>query len=144
MATKQDILNLNIHKLTQDQYDEAFAAGKIDPNAIYLTPEEVVDLSGYATVEELGEAVDDAAAAINNIISSKAGGTEVILNGTSRKGNVADFYAPVSAGTNGYILKSNGSGTPTWLQTLPVANGGTGNNTLASGQALIGNGTGAI
>ena len=94
MATKQDILNLNIHKLTQDQYDEAFAAGKIDPNAIYLTPEEVVDLSGYATTDELNEVVDEATVAINNIISSKAGGTEVTLNGTSKKGTVASFYAP--------------------------------------------------
>ena len=88
--------------------------------------------------------VDEATVAINNIISSKAGGTEVTLNGTSKKGNVANFYAPETAGTNGSILKSNGSGAPTWLQTLPVANGGTGKNTLTSGQVLIGNGTGAI
>lgn len=58
--------------------------------------------------------------------STYAGGTAVTLNGTSKAGSTASFYAPLTAGTSGYILKSNGSGAPTWLQTLPVANGGTG------------------
>jgi len=40
-----------------------------------------------------------------------------------------------AAGTSGYILKSNGTIAPTWLQTLPVANGGTGATTAAA--ALI-------
>ena len=58
--------------------------------------------------------------------STYAGGTKVTLNGSSKGASTASFYAPTSAGTSGYILKSNGSGAPTWLQTLPVANGGTG------------------
>ena len=57
-----------------------------------------------------------------------AGGTLVNLNGSDVPHAKATFYAPTSAGTDGYILKSNGSGAPTWLQTLPVANGGTGKN----------------
>lgn len=53
------------------------------------------------------------------------------LNGISALSspNTRTFYAPTSAGTNGYILKSNGSGAPSWLNILPVANGGTGNTT---------------
>lgn len=58
--------------------------------------------------------------------STYAGGTAVTLNGTSKAASTASFYAPTSAGTSGYILKSNGSGAPSWLQTLPVAHGGTG------------------
>lgn len=30
---------LKIHKLTQEQYDNALATGNIDENAVYLTPE---------------------------------------------------------------------------------------------------------
>lgn len=36
----------------------------------------------------------------------------ITLNGTSTTS--PSFYAPASAGTNGYVLKSNGSGAPTW------------------------------
>lgn len=46
--------------------------------------------------------------------STYAGGTAVTLNGTSKAASTASFYAPTSAGTSGYVLKSNGSGAPTW------------------------------
>lgn len=61
--------------------------------------------------------------------STYAGGTKVTLNGSAKGASTASFYAPTGAGTSGYILKSNGSGAPTWLQTLPIANGGTGATT---------------
>lgn len=47
--------------------------------------------------------------------STYAGGTAVTLNGTSKAASTASFYAPTGAGTSGYILKSNGSGAPSWL-----------------------------
>jgi len=49
-----------------------------------------------------------------------------------------------AAGTSGQILTSAGTGTPTWITTLPVANGGTGATTLTSNAVLLGNGTGAV
>lgn len=39
-------------------------------------------------------------------------GSTVTLNGVST--TTASFYAPTTAGTSGYYLKSNGSGAPTW------------------------------
>ena len=36
----------------------------------------------------------------------------ITLNGTANTS--PSFYAPTTAGTNGYVLKSNGSGAPTW------------------------------
>ena len=39
--------------------------------------------------------------------------TSVSLNGASTTS--ASFYAPITAGTNGQVLKSNGSGEPTWI-----------------------------
>lgn len=48
---EQNISTLKIHRLTQEQYDRELAAGRIDENAIYLTPEEELDLSDYATLD---------------------------------------------------------------------------------------------
>lgn len=66
-----------------------------------------------------------------------AGGTAVTLNDVPKAENTAEFYAPTTAGTSGYILKSNGSGAPTWLQTLPVANGGTGANSFTADSLIM-------
>ena len=54
--------------------------------------------------------------------STYAGGTAVTLNGTSKAASTASFYAPTDVGTSGQILKSNGSGAPTWVNqsTLTV------------------------
>lgn len=35
----ENLSTLKIHKLTQEQYDRELAAGNIDENAIYLTPD---------------------------------------------------------------------------------------------------------
>ena len=52
-----NVSTLKIHKLTQEQYDRELAAGRIDENAIYLTPDEELDLSAYEfiTVEDVDE-----------------------------------------------------------------------------------------
>ena len=57
-----------------------------------------------------------------------AGGTAVTLNGTSKAATTASFYAPTSAGTEGYLLIADKDGNPTWTQTLSALNGGTGIN----------------
>lgn len=49
----ENLSTLKIHKLTQAQYDRELANGTLDPNAIYLTPDEEIDLSIYATIEQL-------------------------------------------------------------------------------------------
>ena len=54
----EDISTLKIHKLTKEQYEEALSNGSIDETALYLTPEEEIDLSGYATTEQLNEKAD--------------------------------------------------------------------------------------
>ena len=38
----ENLSTLKIHKLTQEQYDRELAAGNIDANALYLTPDEEV------------------------------------------------------------------------------------------------------
>ena len=57
MNTK-NLSTLKIHKLTKEQYERELAAGRIDENALYLTPDEDVDLSNCATVEQLQTKAD--------------------------------------------------------------------------------------
>ncbi len=54
----ENLSTLKIHKLTQAQYDRELAAGSIDENALYLTPDEEIDLSTYATVEQISTKAD--------------------------------------------------------------------------------------
>lgn len=56
--TTEILSTFKIHKLTQEQYEEAVANGTLEDNVVYLTPEEEVDLSGYATIEQLYEKAD--------------------------------------------------------------------------------------
>lgn len=49
----ETLSTLKINKLTQEQYERELAAGNIDETALYLTPDEEIDLSGYATSDQL-------------------------------------------------------------------------------------------
>ena len=73
--------------------------------------------------------------------SSYAGGTAVTLNGTSKAGNTASFYAPTSAGEEGQLLMSGGSTLkPEWYTpsyaNKSADNNFTGINTFESGVIL--------
>jgi hypothetical protein len=54
----ENLSTLKIHKLTQEQYERELAAGNIDASALYLTPEEVIDHSIYATKQDLQDKAD--------------------------------------------------------------------------------------
>ena len=67
-----------------------------------------------------------------------AGGTAVTLNGSSKAGATASLYAPTTGGTSGYICVGAGTtSAPTWVQTLPIANGGTGATTADDARANL-------
>ena len=53
----ENLSTLKIHKLTQEQYDREVANGSIDETSLYLTPEEEIDLSLYATKADLSELI---------------------------------------------------------------------------------------
>lgn len=66
----ENISTLKIHKLTQAQYDRELEAGNIDENALYLTPDEAIDLSLYA---EKGDVIlVPSTAAVGQTITVKA------------------------------------------------------------------------
>lgn len=49
----ENLSTFKIHKLTQEQYNRELLAGNLEDNALYLTPDEEIDLSGYATIKQL-------------------------------------------------------------------------------------------
>lgn len=55
----ENVSTLKIHKLTQAQYERELGNGNIDETALYLTPDEEIDMSLYATVEQLNSKFDD-------------------------------------------------------------------------------------
>ena len=46
----ENLSTLKIHKLTQAQYDRELAAGNLDPQALYLTPDEASATSYTASI----------------------------------------------------------------------------------------------
>lgn len=51
----QNLSTLKIHKLTQEQYNRELAAGRIDENAIYLTPDDGSDIVIDEVLSETSE-----------------------------------------------------------------------------------------
>lgn len=79
-------------------------------------------------------------AAVTGILPAANGGTG--QNMTPNAGGIvygtADSKLDITAaGTAGYLLKSNGTSAPSWLDTVPVLNGGTGRNTALTANGLI-------
>ena len=58
--------------------------------------------------------------------------------GTIPYQSAAGTTSQLAAGTSGYLLKSNGAAAPSWLSTVPVANGGTGATTAAAARTGLG------
>lgn len=69
----ENISTLKIHQLTQEQYDRELAAGRIDANALYLTPDVRSENTNQATPETygaVGDGVTDDAAAITQALAA--------------------------------------------------------------------------
>lgn len=141
----------NVIRLGQNTFDAAFG-GNLYPlttntktlgtssykwSDIYSTK-----VNGYTLAAACAKGVTDSSSA-----SAIGTGTSVpterdiyyglpTINGVHNYTSSTTLFAPTSAGTSGYILKSNGSGAPTWLQTLPVANGGTGNTAMTTNRLV--------
>ena len=73
----ENLSTLKIYKLTQEQYDKRLEEGTLEENALYLTPDEEVDLSGYATIELLDEKVST-----SRTINGKTLNEDIILSAT--------------------------------------------------------------
>lgn len=93
----ENLSTLKIHKLTQAQYDRELEAGNIDANALYLTPEEEIDLSPYATkteVEQLKTSVSEGKALVAAAVTDKG----VITAADATFATIADNIRNISSG----------------------------------------------
>lgn len=80
-------------------------------------------------------------------VTATQGGTGLVSYGGAGEllyTSSSTAIANLAAGTSGYLLKSGGAGAPSWLQTVPVANGGTGQTAnFVAGGAIYGASTSA-
>jgi hypothetical protein len=121
-GTTEVLSTLEIYKLTQEEYDKAVEDGTIVENAIYLTPDEEIDLSPYATIELVNGKADaehsheisdvtnlqSSLDAINNSISGKANTSHShAISDVANLQNTLDEKVPTSRTINGKALTSN-------------------------------------
>lgn len=72
------------------------------------TPTNLFPYTVTEAVYGLSTVIENAKTAVTSVLSA------VTLNGVSKAGTTASFYAPTTAGTAGQILTSLGSGAPAW------------------------------
>ena len=81
-----NISTLKIHKMTQAQYERELAAGNIDENALYLTPDEARDLSLYLMKDEAEQEYESQISAQEKLNEAKEYAETVILAVTKEMG----------------------------------------------------------
>jgi hypothetical protein len=91
----ENLPTLTIHKLSKAQYERELASGRIDANALYLTPDEAVDLTPYATIEQLNSAVDSALTAF--AIDDTLIRTDGVLKVNTTNNAEADNTLPITS-----------------------------------------------
>lgn len=90
--------------------------GTVTDVAAQLAAAEAADLANSAktSADSANQAASSAQSRADRAYNLANGKTtnNISMNGSSN--NNPTFYAPTSAGTDGYFLKSNGAGAPTW------------------------------
>lgn len=156
-----DIPNLSWNKITSDKPTTLSGYGITDAaDLTAITGVEISDAqltitraNGTSTSTSVTITASQATGAtklikiVNNTPQDAAAGSETLpvyftggypqavtsiakLNGAAT--TYPEFYAPVSAGTSGYVLKSNGSGAPTWIPQSDISSGNTYTTTIAA------------
>lgn len=144
---KTELLStLKIHKLSQEQYDRELSAGNIDETALYLTPEEDLDLSSYAQISDLDtkaeiEHTHDASDITSGILPLSAGGTGQDMSARTQNAIIrfssGGNYFSSTPTADGAFFATSANGAPSF-GTLPVAQGGTGGTTPEAARANLG------
>lgn len=139
----ENLQTLKIHKLTQAQYDRELQAGNIDANALYLTPDEEIDLSPYATIEQVDTKADKKHShTVANISDLTATAAELnYMDGvTSNVQTQLDGKADTSHTHNEYVAKVDPVGSGSFSMnrkadtTVGMQSSTFGNNCTADGQ----------
>jgi hypothetical protein len=109
----ENLTTLKIHKLTQEQYERELAAGNIDENALYLTPDDGNSETLEDVVYAAEESVDTFAEVIN---ADTLGGHPSSYFATKEDLNNIDIpdidISQIDAGNVNIDLEGAGIGTP--------------------------------
>jgi hypothetical protein len=100
----ENLTGLNVHKLTQEQYDRELEAGRIDENAIYLTPAEELDLSMYPLSSEIEGIYETKENVLNMLNESDRFSFKLKPEGTEL---VASEDAPINLNSVEYLKVGN-------------------------------------
>lgn len=114
----ENLSTLKIHKLTKEQYERELEAGRIDASAMYLTPDEELDLSIYATVEQLNAKVADSTTNGNILID----GTETQVYSHPASGVSSGRYNCVTVNSEGHVTAGS---NPTTLAGYGITDAAT-------------------
>ncbi len=93
----ENLSTLKIHKLSKEQYERELAKGTLDANALYLTPEEEVDLSGYVTVEQL-----DTYVPTSRTVNGKALSSNITLSASDVGADISGAASEALEDAKGY------------------------------------------
>ena len=145
----QNIDNLKIHKLSKAQYERELAAGRIDPNALYLTPDEPINNattteSGLMSAEDK-EKLDSIETGANNYTYTLPAATSSVLGGIKIGSNITNSSGTISL-TKSNVISALGY-TPPQQDTTYTFNGAVStikDSNLTASRALISNSSGKV
>ena len=106
--TTTNLSTLKIHKLTQAQYDREVENGTIDENALYLTPDEEIDLSGYM---KNTDPVGTGSFSMNRLAGSTVGENSATFGYMCEATGQYSFAEGYEAWATGYVSHAEGMGT---------------------------------
>lgn len=141
---KQNLPNLKIHKLTQAQYDRELEAGNIDENALYLTPDDGKD--DVISIEDGGTGATTSREAEFNISgdiieynTSMSDNSQIVCKHQEPNASTGTFFYRTAGTLWSYIAgKIRSVFGFTSKNVLPVANGGTGETSIANLRKALG------
>lgn len=100
----ENLSTLKIHKLSQEQYNREVQNGTIDENALYLTPDEEIDLTPYPTLEHVSNTYETKVEAIEKLTEAKTY-TDIVASGKSDSNHNHDSdYDVIGSASESLIL----------------------------------------
>jgi hypothetical protein len=99
----ENLSALQIHKLSKAQYKREKDAGRLDPNAIYLTPEEELEINLVETLDNTvsHEQIPSAQATVEYVGQEIAANAPEIM--TDLSANLSDKKIPSAKATVAYV-----------------------------------------